>query len=95
MKLAQKHLASLNLNVSGKIQALYDKFSLMYPCRWESNSIIVLEEYSIDPPYDQVKILENNEGKGKSIDMFVKKVIIYILFYYQYNYSSILYFLIC
>ena len=76
MKLAQKQILSLNLNVSGKIQALYDKFSLMYPCRWEANSIIVLEEYSIDPPYDQVKILENNEGKGKSIDLFIKKVIL-------------------
>ena len=72
LKQAQKIIASLNSGVSSKIQALYDKFNLMYPCRWEENSIVVLDEYCIQSPYDKVTILKNCEGK--SIDMFTKMV---------------------
>lgn len=64
IKQAEKNISSLNKNVNSDIQILYERMSFMYPCRWEGNSIVVLDEYIIHPPYDKVEVLENCEGGG-------------------------------
>jgi len=77
LKQAQKNIEALNYNVNSKIQALFDRFNFTYPCKWNGNSIIVLDEYCIDPPYNSVTVLPNCEGKTK--DMFSKMVSIVAL----------------
>lgn len=62
---AEKSLEAINLSVSGDIQSLYDRISLLFPiCRWKGNSIEVLEEYLIEPPYTNVVIVPGKEGAG-------------------------------
>jgi len=64
IKQAEKSINSLNKNVSGDIQTLFERMGHMYPCKWRGNSIVVLDEYVIHPPYDKVEVLENCDGAG-------------------------------
>jgi hypothetical protein len=82
LKQAEKNLESLNKNVKPEIQLLYDRLSLIYTsCRWMGDSIEILEEYIIEPPYDLVKVLPNKDGTG--IDRMRKIVsFIYLINYY-------------
>ena len=65
MEKATKSLESVNLNVSGDIQALYDRISLLFPiCRWRGNSIEVLGEYLIEAPYTTVVVVPGHDGAG-------------------------------
>mmetsp|Transcript_24479 Transcript_24479/g.40820 ORF Transcript_24479/g.40820 Transcript_24479/m.40820 type:complete len:157 (+) Transcript_24479:170-640(+) len=72
LKQAEKNIDSLNSNVSNDVQTLYDKISIIYPCSWRNVSIVVLDEYVIEPPYEEVKVLEGCDGTG--IDR-VKKIL--------------------
>lgn len=48
-----------------EIQNLYDRLSLIYSsCRWIGESIEILEEYIVDPPYDKVAVLPGKDGTG-------------------------------
>ena len=38
---AEKSIAALNFNVSPEIQALYDRLSFIFPCRWDGESTII------------------------------------------------------
>jgi hypothetical protein len=65
LRQSEKALEALNASVKGEIQALYDRLSSLYSlCRWVGNSIEILEEYIIDPPYDTVKVLPKKDGTG-------------------------------
>lgn len=50
-----KAMKALNSNVDSVIQALYDKLSTIFPCSWKGNTIVVLNEFIIEPPYVEVK----------------------------------------
>jgi len=54
LKQTEKNIEALNNNVSSDIQALYDRMSLLYPCRWDNVTIVILDEYVIKPPYEEV-----------------------------------------
>ncbi len=61
----EKSLENVNLEVSSDIQSIFDRFSSIYPTKWaKNNSIEILEEYIIEPPYDTVKVLHGKEGKA-------------------------------
>jgi hypothetical protein len=72
LRSAEKSLDSINLNVKPEIQALYDRICSIYSSRWRNDSIEILDEYLIEPPYDTVKIISNKEGSG--IDRIKKMV---------------------
>lgn len=54
LKQSEKNVEALNKKVSSDIQALYDRMSLLYPCRWDDVTIVILDEYVIKPPYEEV-----------------------------------------
>lgn len=62
LKQAEKNIEALNDKVSSDIQALYDRMSLLYPCRWDNVTIVILDEYVIKPPYEEV--VYKNSGTG-------------------------------
>lgn len=63
MKLSEKNFEALNDKVSSDIQALYDRMSLLYPCRWDNVTIVILDEYVIKPPYEEV-VYKNSGTAG-------------------------------
>jgi len=69
---AEKNLESINNDVSPLEQNLYDKLSSIFAkTRWEGNSIVILENIIIDPPYHQAVI----QGGDNSQLSFVQKVL--------------------
>lgn len=64
LKQAQKCVDALNSNVSEETQSLFDKINFILPCSWDGASFIVLEEYRIDPPYDNVTVMSGSDGSG-------------------------------
>mmetsp|Transcript_4662 Transcript_4662/g.5107 ORF Transcript_4662/g.5107 Transcript_4662/m.5107 type:complete len:159 (+) Transcript_4662:125-601(+) len=65
LRQAEKSLESINQRVKPEIQNLYDRLSLIYSsCRWIGESIEILEEYIVDPPYDKVAVLPGKDGTG-------------------------------
>ncbi|RYG67776.1 hypothetical protein EON64_06715 [archaeon] len=51
--------------VAPEIQQLFDKISSIFTeCRWHENTMVVLEEYVILPPYGDVLVLPGKEGGG-------------------------------
>ncbi|RIA91836.1 anticodon-binding domain-containing protein [Glomus cerebriforme] len=52
VKETQAALARIGVGVTQKAQDIFDALSKTLPCRWAKESIIVLEEVRIDPPYD-------------------------------------------
>lgn len=61
---AKKNIRAINNNVSKEIQAVFDKLSMMYQCEWKDNSIIIMEQFVINPPYESVTALPNKDSKG-------------------------------
>lgn len=47
----QAAIARKGIGVTQEAQDLFDSLSRTLPCRWEKQSIIVLDEVCIDPPY--------------------------------------------
>ncbi|KAG4303397.1 hypothetical protein PCANB_000410 [Pneumocystis canis] len=47
----QAAIARIGIGVTQEAQNLFDSLSKTLPCRWEKQSIIVLDEIYIDPPY--------------------------------------------
>eukprot|EP01039_Chlorochromonas_danica_P004779 gene4776-5239_t len=65
LRLAEKALETANTKVTGEIQALFDKISSIFNhCEWSDDSIKILDEYIINPPYDKVTVLPDKEGSG-------------------------------
>lgn len=79
---SEKLLEAINFRVSGEIQALYDRISLIYgnTC-WKGMNIEVLEEYVIAPPYDSVAVMPGKDGAGlERINKVVSKHYVYYIF---------------
>lgn len=51
IKKHQAAIARKGIGVTQEAQNLFDSLSRTLPCRWEKQSIIVLDEVHIDPPY--------------------------------------------
>jgi hypothetical protein len=66
LKRVEKCMAALNCNVTEDIQLLFDRMNSIFSAEWKgtNNSMILLEEYRIDPPYDKVTVLKGCEGQG-------------------------------
>lgn len=62
----EKNMENVNLSVSSDIQLIFDRFCTIYPTKWKQNSIVILEEYIIEPPYETVKVLPGKEGTALS-----------------------------
>ncbi|KAJ2489978.1 hypothetical protein IWW37_003526 [Coemansia sp. RSA 2050] len=48
---AQERAQRIGVGVSDKAQSIFEALSRTLPCRWDRDSIIVLDEVSIEPPY--------------------------------------------
>ncbi|KAJ2806649.1 hypothetical protein H4S07_003758 [Coemansia furcata] len=48
---AQERAQRIGVGVSDKAQSIFEALSRTLPCRWNRDSIIVLDEVSIEPPY--------------------------------------------
>ncbi|KAJ1662026.1 hypothetical protein GGF38_003415, partial [Coemansia sp. RSA 25] len=48
---AQERAQRIGVGVSDKAQTIFEALSRTLPCRWSRDSIIVLDEVSIEPPY--------------------------------------------
>ncbi|KAJ2509879.1 hypothetical protein GGI11_000793 [Coemansia sp. RSA 2049] len=59
---AQERASRIGVGVSDKGQAIFDALSKTLPCRWHQGKIVVLDEVSIEPPYDVDNCLELTEG---------------------------------
>lgn len=64
LKAAEKAIAGINNKVDNEVQSLFDKLSMIYPCAWQDNSIVVLDEYVIDPPYTTIVVKPGRDGSG-------------------------------
>lgn len=64
LKQIEKNMENMNLNVSSDIQSIFDRFSSIYPTKWKQNSIVILDEYIIDPPYETVTLAPGKEGRA-------------------------------
>jgi len=75
LKQAEKNIDAVNSKVSSDVQALYDRISFIYPCRWENVSIVILEEYVIKAPYEEVVLYKGGAvGSKETLDRIVKLV---------------------
>lgn len=63
-KLAETRIAALNASVDSDIQVLFDRLSFIYSCKWDGSSIVVLDEYIIEAPYQSVRVIDGKEGSG-------------------------------
>ncbi|GES93855.1 protein LSM12 homolog [Rhizophagus clarus] len=52
VKETQAALARIGVGVTQKAQDIFDALSKTLPCRWAKDSIVVLDEVMISPPYD-------------------------------------------
>ncbi|KAJ2510978.1 hypothetical protein GGI11_005276 [Coemansia sp. RSA 2049] len=59
---AQERASRIGVGVSDKGQAIFDALSKTLPCRWNQGKIVVLDEVSIEPPYDVDNCRELTEG---------------------------------
>ncbi|KAJ2661482.1 hypothetical protein IWW48_002349 [Coemansia sp. RSA 1200] len=59
---AQERASRIGVGVSDKGQAIFDALSKTLPCRWHQGKIVVLDEVSIEPPYDVDNCRELTEG---------------------------------
>ncbi|OQR90231.1 hypothetical protein THRCLA_22568 [Thraustotheca clavata] len=68
---AEKAIASIGKNVSPMGQALFDALSKTMPCEWRGQSIQVMNEVVIDPPY----ATNTTKSANKQMLERVKKVL--------------------
>lgn len=70
---AEKNLDSINKDVSPQVQNLYDRMALIFPTKWEGNTMVILDNVNIDPPnYDKAVL---TTGSDSSQLEFVAKML--------------------
>lgn len=62
LKIAEANLEFTNFSVGHDVQALFDRFNKFYKCKWQDKSILILDEYIIQPPYETVQLLPGKDG---------------------------------
>ncbi|CAI2183623.1 3674_t:CDS:2 [Funneliformis geosporum] len=72
-KETQAALARIGVGVTQEAQDIFDALSKTLPCRWSKESIIVLDEVIINPPYDIENCKANLSATGSLAR--VKKVL--------------------
>ncbi|CAG8701803.1 7858_t:CDS:2, partial [Acaulospora morrowiae] len=72
VKETQSALARIGVGVTQEAQDIFDALSKTLPCRWSKDSIVVLDEVIIGPPYD-IENCKANSGASGSLAR-VKKV---------------------
>jgi hypothetical protein len=98
LKQIEKSLENMNLAVPSNVQAIFDYFSSIYnDTKWRQNSIEILGEYIIDPPYDTVKVLPGKAGSALGrmssmvsveISLFLSlSVLHYLTLYFRFIHS--------
>ncbi|KAI8332584.1 anticodon-binding domain-containing protein [Chlamydoabsidia padenii] len=72
-KEVRQQVAKLGVGVTEEVQAIFDALAKTLPCRWSNDSIIVMDEVIITPPYD----VENCKANSSSAAFLprVKKVL--------------------
>lgn len=56
LETAEKNITALNSSVSSVIQTLFDRINFIYPSEWQGNTMVVLNEFIISPPYERVAL---------------------------------------
>lgn len=51
----QEEASFIGVGVSREAQELFNALRKMYPCKWQEKTIVIAEELSIPPPYDNVQ----------------------------------------
>ena len=64
LKAAEKAIAAINNSVDSDVQNLFDRLNIIYPCSWEQNSIVILDEYVVEAPYNAVSVKPGKDGSG-------------------------------
>ncbi|CAG8628558.1 7274_t:CDS:2, partial [Scutellospora calospora] len=64
VKDTQANLARIGVGVTQEAQDIFDALSKTLPCRWHKESIIVLDEVMINPPYDIENCKANQSALG-------------------------------
>ncbi|KAJ1799545.1 hypothetical protein LPJ59_001756 [Coemansia sp. RSA 2399] len=70
---ARERASRIGVGVSDKAQSIFDALSRTLPCRWSQGKIVVLDEISIEPPYN-VDDCRDLTGGSSSLQR-VKKVL--------------------
>mmetsp|Transcript_12435 Transcript_12435/g.18817 ORF Transcript_12435/g.18817 Transcript_12435/m.18817 type:complete len:158 (-) Transcript_12435:170-643(-) len=69
---AEQSIAHINTGVSDKIQTLYDRLSFLFPCRWEGNDIVILDQCVVKPPYCAENIVPNDMCSSAGLTRITK-----------------------
>jgi len=69
LKEAERNFASINLKVNQDIQSLFDRLRSLFgeECVWVDESIKILDDFQIDPPYDKVTLDNENVTASKQL----------------------------
>lgn len=59
---AERKISTVNFNVGAEVQAMFDRIGSYYPVGWAGESIIILDEYVVEPPYKKVEVLSKRDG---------------------------------
>eukprot|EP01130_Rhizamoeba_saxonica_P009478 TRINITY_DN3855_c0_g4_i1.p1 TRINITY_DN3855_c0_g4~~TRINITY_DN3855_c0_g4_i1.p1 ORF type:complete len:165 (+),score=29.95 TRINITY_DN3855_c0_g4_i1:30-524(+) len=76
IRLAQKAASKIGRNVTRETQELFNAVSSIYDkTRWDGNSIVVMDDILITPPYtvDDCQLLAKNDYLFKSVRHIVEK----------------------
>lgn len=58
---SRRALSSINAGVSPEAQQIFDLLSKTMPCEWKNDSIVVIEQVRVDPPYTRESIVNLEE----------------------------------